>query len=302
MNYLIVNVDCELNLDKPIKLKANVPYQLTDLEDRPVLCLGKNQTPLYTNFYALFLGFATKDKFSVDKNCGCDLGNNCNGQLVQNGADKYLFLFFACKCEQDFRCFEFDNKQIYVLLGERLMVNFAGKQVVNKQVEGIKFSHYEIENDCCFIFFEGQRNFLVVLNKTDLVWADFYDEYNAAKGEQQILKHLCDGLNHGRVLNLKDGKDETYLVYLDDYELHLKPKFVALIFMDCLAAGNYKYCASLVDASLKFDEANIKQFFPEFDSYFPLSATSVVMFKKNALMGICDFEIVDDKIINITIK
>ncbi len=302
MNYLVVNDDCVLNLDKSVTLKANVPYLVTDLEDKPILCLSKNQTPIYTNFYALFLGFATKDNCSVDKSCGCKFGENCRGQLVQNGADKYLFLFFSGICRQDFRCFEFNGKQVFVLLGERLMINFAGKQVVNIEVAGIEFSHFEIENDFCFIFFEGQRKFLVVLNKTNLVWADFYDEYNASKGERQILKHLCDGLNHGRVLNLKDSKDETYLVYLDDYELQLKPKFVALIFMDCLLAGNYKYCSALADKDLKFDEINLKQFFPEFDSYFPLNATSVVMFKKNALVGICDFEIVEDKIINITIK
>lgn len=305
MNYLVVNEDCELCLEKSIQLKANVPYQLTDLQDEFVCCLAKNKTIMYTNFYAIFAGLATKNNILAGKFCGsvCEgnmgLGQN---QLVQYGADKYLFMFFAGKSKQDLRCFKFDDKQVFVLVGEKLIVNIDTAQLVNADVCNIEFSHYEIENEFCCIFFEGAKNYLVVLNKAGLVWADYYDEYNAAKGEKQILKHLCDGLNHGCVLSLKDNKAETYLVYLDDYELHLKPKFVALIFMDCLLAGNYKYCAALLSENLKFDASSLKQFFPEIDSYFPLNASSVVLFKKNALVGICDFEIADDKIVNITIN
>lgn len=301
MDYLVVNKDCVLCLEKPTKLKANVPYQLTDLQDEYVLCLCQNQICAYTNFYALFAGAVTKTDVLVDKNCD-GVENVYQKSLVQIGANKYLFMFFSYKNEQDFRCFEFAGKQVFVLLGKNLIVDFAGAQLVNKNVGEIVFSHYEIENDFCCIFFEGQRQFVVVLNKNDLVWADFYDEYNVADGEKQILKHLCDGLNHGRVLNIKDNKSETYLVYLDDNELHLKPKFVALIFMDCLLAKNYKYCSTLVCENLKFDQDGLKQFFPEFDAYFPLNANSVVLFKKNALVGICDFEIVDDKIANIIVS
>ena len=71
--------------------------------------------------------------------------------------------------------------------------------------------------------------------------------------------------------------------------------------MDCVVAGNFKYCANLVEKSLGFDEKTAKQFFPEFDSYFPLNSTTMALIKKNALVGICEFEIVDDKIVNIIV-
>lgn len=303
MNYLVVNEDCKLCLEKPLQLKANVPYQITDLQDKFVCCLGENESIIYTNFYAAFAGFATKNNVFAHAGAECDFAvGGYQNQIVQSGADKYLFMFFAGRAKQDLRFFKFEDKQVLVLLGENLIVNVDGTQLVNENVCDINFSHFEIEDEFCCIFFEGRKNYLVVLNKSGLVWADYYDEYNAAKGEKQILKRLCDGLNHGRVLSLKDKKFETYLVYLDDYELHLKPKFVALIFMDCLLAGNYKYCSALVSETLKFDEDGLKQFFPKIDAYYPLSATCVVMFKKNALVGICDFEIVEDKIVNITIN
>ena len=52
---------------------------------------------------------------------------------------------------------------------------------------------------------------------------------------------------------------------------------------------------------LSLNEKTAKQFFPEFDSYFPLNSTTMALIKKNALVGICEFEIVDDKIVNIIV-
>lgn len=296
MYYLISNCDCKI-CDVNVDLKANVPYCLAELDNKDMCCLTERANPLYINFYEEYLCFATK-KYNL---ANYPIGQN---QLVcfEHGVDKYLFIFFYKTSEPDFRCFEFLNKQIFVANFGKLIINYDGEQIVNKRITNIAFSHYEIEGEFCYLFFAGVRNYVVVLNKSGLVWADYYDEYNCEKEERHILKHMQDCLNHGKVLSIKQNKTETYLVYLDDYELKLKPEFLALVFMDCLVAENYKYCAKLVDKNLNFDEKTIKEFFPDFDSFFPMSAKSVALFKKNALVGICDFEILDDIIVNIIIN
>lgn len=305
MNYLVSSVDCELNFFEvqsksnccgeqanfapskiilsKILLKSYVPYSVQEIDNQIAMCVAKNKNTFYINFYEAFNGFATAKNFA----------------RVKFGCDNFLFLFFQNEIEPDFRTFKFSTKQVLISLQKELTICVDEKQVVHKSVENIKFSHYEIEGQICYIFFEGKKNFLVCLKNDELVWADYFDEYNCEKDERQILKHLNDGLNHGRVLSVKQNEVEKYLVYLDDYEMNLKPEFLALVFMDCLKAENYKYCLNLVDKSICFNKDNIKEFFPEFDEYFPFNATTIALFKKNALVGICEFEIVDDKIVNI---
>ncbi len=294
MYYLISNCDCKIfplckeevvfgqTGNERFSLCANVPYSLTNLSSNWFLCSGGEQE-IYINFYEQFCGFATKN----------------NTTMVEHDGDKYLFLNFQFSSTQDFRQFEFLNKSVFVFLANYLTINYDQQQIVHKNVENLKFSHYEIDGEFCYIFFEGPRNYLVVINKGKAIWADFYDEYNSSDGERQILKHLCDGLNHGRVLSVKNNETNKYLVYLDDYEMGLKPQFLALEFMDCVLAENFKYCENLVDKSLNLNKENIKEFFPEFDNYFVFNSTTFALFKKNALVGICDFEIVEDKIVNI---
>lgn len=299
MNYLVSGVDCEINsmqiesagelgknpkiVANKIFLKANVPYLTFENDNQIMTCYANGKKPIYINFYEAFNGFVTSE----------------NVVFAKFKADNYLFLKFENEIECDFRTFKFLNKQITISLHNCLIVCVDEKQVVHKIVENIKFSHYEIDGQICYIFFEGKKNFLVCLKNDELVWADFYDEYNCEKDERQVLKHLSDGLNHGRVLSIKQNECEKYLVYLDDYEMNLKPEFLALIFLDCLLAGNYKYCLNLVDKSVGFDKENIKEFFPDFDEFFAFNSTSFALLKKNALVGICEFEIVDDKIVNI---
>lgn len=288
MNYLISNCDCNICDIPNISIKANVPYKVEDVENKICCCVANNAEPLYVNFYESYSHFATSNY----KNLTC----------FEWKSDRYLFLTFHNFEGCDLRSFEFSGKQISVMCSKNIVVNMGEKQLVNMNVKDIKFSHYETDKDNCYIFFVGKRNFLVAFNKDKLLWADYYDEYNSDKEERQILKHLNDGLNQGKVLSVKAGETETYLVYIDDYEMNLKPDFIALIFMDCVVAGNFKYCVNLVEKSLGFDEKMAKQFFPEFDSYFPLNSTTIALIKKNALVGICEFEIVDDKIVNIIVN
>lgn len=285
MNYIIADFDCEILGDGVHKLKANVPYVVNDVCNMPLTCVGEN-AKFNINLYECLHGFATL------KNC----------TLVNFKMERYLFLFGETHCDVDVRLIEFEKKMILIHLSGKLIVDYADKQIVNMPVTGIKYSHYEIKNGVCFIFFDGDCKFLVALNCDGLLWADYYDEYNVEKDEKIILKHLRDSLNHGKAMSFNLDKTEPFLVYLDDYEMNLKPEFTALVFMDCLKAGNLNYCEKLLGDNFKCDKNALLKFFPEFDNFFPLNALTVVLFKKNALVGICSFEIVEDKIENIIIN
>lgn len=291
MNYLISNQDCEIVSAQKFVVKANVPYIISDLKNETISCkyLSVNQDIccMDINFEKAYSGVVNTDKVFA----------------VRNNKDSFCFLFFPSWSKQDFRCFEFLSKQVFVLIGENLIVNYGDRQLFKEKLSGITFKDFQIIDGLCYIYFGGDRNFLICFDKDKLIWADFYDEYNCTDDERQFLRHMNDSLNHGKVLNLKGQKVEQYLVYLDDYEMNLKPDFVALIFMDCFIAGNFNYCLKLLDDKISLNNAeDIKNFFPDCDSYFPLNACSVVLFKKNALVGICDFEINGDKICNIIVR
>jgi hypothetical protein len=70
--------------------------------------------------------------------------------------------------------------------------------------------------------------------------------------------------------------------------------------VDCLLAGNYKYCNHLLSENLKQDKAeNIKEFFCKFDFAFLLEENTFAMMKKNTLAGIYKFEVDNLEISNI---
>ncbi len=290
MNYLVSNFDFKIKGQKEV-LKANVPYCVYELSDELSNCELQQKFRQWQyfdiNFYEIFSFVATYQYVN----------------LISFKQDKICFLNFPFNNEQDFRSFEFLNNPVNVFIDKKLIINFKDKQLVNIEIDNLAFDRFYVDEDICFIYFKGTRQFLVCFDKDKLIWADFFDEYNSAKGEKQFLKHLHDGLNHGRVLSLKEGKSDKYLVYLDDFEMNLKPEFVALVFMDCFAAGNFNYCVNLLDKSIAPQNAkDIKNFLPEFDRFFPFGEKVVVLFKKNALVGICEFEIVEDKIVNIILN
>ena len=75
---------------------------------------------------------------------------------------------------------------------------------------------------------------------------------------------------------------ENYLVYLDNYDLNLKEKFLPFVFLDCVLAGNFKYCNNLLCEDVKQEkDEDIKEFFPQFDWFYPLEDKTFALIKKN---------------------
>ena len=167
-------------------------------------------------------------------------------------------------------------------------------------MEDISYSHFEHDGEFLLIYFEGKRNFIVVIYKNQLKCASFYDECNINKSEKLFLCKLKDCLNHGRVFKIANNYFEEYLVYLDEFELNLKHRFVVAVFLDCLLAKNFKYCNNLLCEDIKQKESkNIELFFPSFDYYFEADENVYILIKKNALAGIYKFEINNLTITNI---
>ena len=133
-----------------------------------------------------------------------------------------------------------------------------------------------------------------------MCFADYYDECNEGENEKIFMCKIGDILNHGLVFSLKGKETENYLVYLDNEELNLKNEFLPFVFLDCLKVGNYKYCNNLLCEEMKIEnEKEIKDFFPQFDFYYPINNKQFILINKNTLTGIYDFEIENNKIVNI---
>ena len=165
-------------------------------------------------------------------------------------------------------------------------------------MENLKYSHYEIDGEFCFVYFVGKRNFVAILKGDELCFADYYDECNINENEKYFMRKLHDSLNHGRVCEIKEGKQSTYLVYLDNDEMNLKSEFLPCVFLDCVQAGNIKYLKNLLCEDLCKVES-VENFFPEFDMCFQVKEDIVILTKKNTLAGVFKFEIDNCKIVNI---
>ena len=197
----------------------------------------------------------------------------------------------------------FKSKEIVVSLFEKLFISIDGVLICEEIVDNLIYSHFEIERDMCLIFFKGERNYLVVIKDDEVKFSNYYDECNISEKEKLFMCKLGDILNHGLVLSVKENDAETYLVYLDDEEMNLKQEFLPFVFLDCVKAGNYKYCNNLLCDEMKVENENeIKDFFSKFDFYYPLSKNSFALINKNTLAGIYAFEIENNKIVNITCR
>jgi hypothetical protein len=167
-------------------------------------------------------------------------------------------------------------------------------------VENLIYSHFEIKNDMCFIYFSGKRSFVTVIKEDEICFSNYYDECNISEDEMLFMCKLNDTLNHGLVFKIKGKETEKYLVYLDNEELNLKSEFLPFVFLDCLMAENYKYCKNLLCEEMQIDnEKKTKNFFNSFDFYYPINNHKFILINKNTLAGIYDFEIENNKISNI---
>ncbi len=277
MDFLVANKNCTLFKDKPIKLAKNAVYQILNFS--PALIFYKNNPPALLN-----LDEANADVISL-----AHAGNN------------YYLLTLRDKNVESFNQFSCQNSLINVSLNDRLIVSVDGQKIFEGEVEGISYLGYENFDKHIVIYFEGARNFVVIIKDKKLLWADYYDEINTGK-ELYLLKRLNDNINHGKVACIKAGKFKSFLVYLDNLEINLQPKFMPLIFLDLYLAGNYKYCNNLLSNELHQQNARaLSSFLPEFDFYFPFNFCEMALIKNRALVAKVKFECAD-KITNIIIE
>jgi len=230
-----------------------------------------------------------------------DLQNECENVLkVKFQTDTFYFIFPNLISSFFTTQIKYQNKNLIISLSNKLCITLDSVLICEQNVDNLNFSHHEILGDICLLYFTGKRNFLVVINNEEILFCSYYDECNIKDYEKYFMCKLFDSLNHGKVCEIKNNKCSTYLVYLDDEELMLKPEFVPLVFLDCLKNENFKYCNHLLDENLKMKESSeIKNFFPTFDFYYPLNSSKVVLINKNTLAGIYEFSVENCLITNI---
>ena len=280
MRYIIPRFDCVLIGDKNIALNKNVQYLCEFVDNKKFIVVGKNN----------------EIPFSFD------MQDNSfeNVEKVVYKSDEYFFLNSKPNSNQGIFQFKYQNKQVCVGVFNNLVISIDGETVLNERVEGISYSHNEIKNQICFIYFSGKRNYVVVIYNGEIQINSFYDEVNINENEYFYMCKLYDSLNHGRVFHIKDKTFENYLVYLDDNDLKLKEDFVGCVFLDCVLSGNLSYANNLLSEDLNQKNAdNISKFFVEFDYFFAINKYEFILLKKNTLAGIYSFEINNLKITNI---
>ncbi len=276
MNYLISKLNCFV-LELKLKIDANAKYKIENLENEFYTFIV-NDKPLFVNF----------------------LEKNKHLTKIDYLGDSFFFLFFNSNELNDVQLIKCNNADVLISFGDRLKLFVDGQPAVDFENLNFCYSHQETFNAYTILYFEGVRKFFVLLKGREVCAYDFFDEINKGENEIYFMAKLFDSLNHGRVYHVEKGEFNSYLVYLDEFELNLKPEFCPLVFLDCLLAKNYKYCANLLDENIRpSEEKLIKDFFTEFDYYYPLKQNAVALFKKNAPAGIYEFETLNQLITNI---
>ena len=278
MRYIVPKFNCMLLNGQ--KLYKDVQYICEFVDNTNFVLFGFNkEIPLAVTF--------------CDK-CGT------NVEKVNYKNNEYYFIFpqMYNRCENV--QLKYQNKSITISLNSSLTINIEGEKILEQQVEDLAYSHYEITNQHCVIYFVGKRNFVVIIKDSELKCASYYDEINLKDNEYFFMCKQFDSLNHGKVFHLKDNQFDDYLVYLDDFDMNLKIEFVACVFLDCLIAGNLNYANNLLCEELQQkDSSKLLKFFPNFDWFYMIEENVCALFKKNTLAGIYNFEIKDNLITNI---
>ncbi len=284
MKYLISNFPCQIVGKESFRLVENLKYELQDIDDSFYTVFGENQElPICINFKDL-----------------CTNKSHANILCFDYGCDDYTILFSRAILPNSVNILKLQNSELVISLSGELTISIDSECILQTNVEKLNFSHYEMWEDFCIIFFEGKRNYLVIIKDKQICCADYYDEVNKEEKEIYFMKRLYDSLNHGKVYMLKDKTFDSYLIYLDDEDMNLNSEFTMVVFLDALMAGNFEYCNRLLSEDIRQEDASkIVDFFPKFDDYIPLANNSVAMIEKNTLAGIFKFDIVDSKIENI---
>lgn len=285
MIYLISSLHCYLIGKVSVEIKPNLQYCVEELNNTPLIVLGCNsETPFCVNLYDVC--------YKKIKQQGVE--------VAEVNGNKYIFILGINLRVSKSLLIKVKNENILISINGYLNISINGEELCDVPCGNIKYSHYEIEGSFCYIYFEGERNFIVVLKDFKLIYANYYDEVNIKDKEKLFMTRLFDCMNHGKVFKVKDGVCEEYLIYLDDENLNMTSELAFIVFMDCLIAGNFKYCNNLLSADMRLEnENNINNFFGKPDWYYPIEQNCVVLFKKNALAGIYKFEVVNKQIVNI---
>ena len=284
MIYLISKIDF-LVIGEDVQVMANCAYALTELQNKNVVIIAKECYPMLVNFYEI-----------VNLNVP-----NVGILKCEHNLNTYLFINPIKINSSSFNLVEYKNNKLEINLGTNLLVSLNGNLILSKPVDNLTYSHYNLFDDVCVVFFKGKRKFVIIIEKSSLYYADYYDEINLAENELYILTHLLDSLNHGRVVNLINKKLDTYLVYLDNNKRDIKPEFLPIVFLDCLKAKNYNYCNELLSPNLKQTNASdISKFFCKFDDYYTLTNSAFALINENEIVAKYNFEVENNKITNIT--
>ncbi|MBR4998290.1 MAG: hypothetical protein IKY10_00265, partial [Clostridia bacterium] len=257
MNYLIPMCDCTLFSNACYELKGFAKYVIKQESNEKCLMFFKeNQTPCL---------FDIKKCLSVNYKF-----------------NTYYFLNYSKTNPIFATTFKYKNKIVFVSMFEKLTITIDGVLICEEIVENLKYSHFEEKDDLCFIYFKGQRNYLVVLKNQEIKISTYYDECNINENEKYFMCRLNDSLNHGLVYNIKGEEISNFLVYLDDEEMKLQQCFVPVVFLDCVKAKNYSYCNNLLCDEIKLkDEKSISNFFEPFDWFYPIDEKTIFLIKKN---------------------
>ena len=279
MNYLVSSFDGAMLCEKCFKIIKWVKYKIE---------LDKvNDGIIFAN--------GTSIPFVFSLNAPSE-----NVLKVSHKHDNFYFLFQDFIPQYFHTKIKYKNKEIFLSVSNTINITIDGVLICEENVENIKFSHYETCENLCLIYFSGKRNYLIALQDDKVCFSSYYDECNVSENEKYFMCKLYDSLNHGTVFHIKEKEHSNYLVYLDDEELNLKQEFVPFVFLDCIKAGNFKYCNELLNENLKLEHVDdIKKFFPEFSFYYPINEKTFILINKNTLAGIYEFEIENNLIYNI---
>ena len=284
MKYLVSKFPCTLIGKSSVHLDENVKYELKNIDDNICMLFGDNgELPSCINF-------KTFEHF-------CSYHNILQFDFR---SDNYIILYPQIVLPTTVNVLKIQNKELIISLSNELSISIDGENILKESVSELTYSHYEMRAEYCIIYFIGKRNFVVIIKEKELCCADYYDEINITDSEIYFMTRLYDSLNHGRVYSIKDKKFDSYLIYLDEYDMNLKSDFSMSVFLDALIAKNFNYCNAMLDEDIHQSEAkSILEFFPKFDDYYPLDSTNVALIEKNTLAGIFEFHIKDNKIENI---
>jgi len=279
MNYLVSTFDCSVFDGEIHNIIANAKYCFQFEKTSLIVFPNHQSIPFVINFSK----------------------QNQNLLKVDYAGDSFYFLF----CEKFSRFFainfKFNSSEIQITLFNKLCIAIDGELKSEENVENLTFSHYEIFNGCCLIYFNGVRDYVVVIKDKEICFSSYYDECNSSENEKYFMCKTFDILNHGNVFHINNTGFNNYLVYLDEEKLEMKKEFVAFVFLDCAKVKNYSYCNKLLCSELKLEnEKDIEKFFPQFDSFYPLSERGFALINKNTLAGIFEFDVKDNEIYNIT--